>query len=89
MILEKLQKCVFHIFVANARCDLLRQVLLSSISPPFAIRLWFHIKMHVSHPFAEPMDPEEVRSPYSFAMLPRVVNLFGRELLSVHIAVID
>ena len=45
--------------------------------------------MRVSHPFAEPVDPEEVRSPYSFAMLPGVVNLFGRELLSVHIAVID
>jgi len=39
--------------------------------------------------FAEPVDLEEVRSPYSFAMLPGVVNLFGRELLSVHIAVID
>jgi len=86
MILEKLQKCVFHIFVANARWDLLRQVLMSSISPPFATVLFR--RKDTYGVFAEPVDPEEVKSPYSFAMLPGVANLFGRELLSIDIAFI-
>lgn len=39
--------------------------------------------------FAEPVDPDEVKNPYSFAMLAGVANLFGTELLSIDIAVID
>ena len=65
----------------------MRQVLMSSISPPFATALFR--RKNTYGVFAEPVDLEEVRNPFSFAMLPGVVNLFGRELLSVHIAVID
>ena len=64
MIFEKLQRCMFHIFIANTRCDLLHEVLMSSISPHFTVVIFR--RKDTYRVFVETVDPEEVRAHIHF-----------------------